>query len=154
MEIFEFIIKEEKLGQDLLHYCGKRISAVTTRDYLWITFNEHLSFERNINEKVKKAKSLAGMTLVKPLMEYGAAVWNQLQYHLIDITENVQRRTSKLVLGLSRLTCSERSKVFDLQMLQYRRYHVNMIEFYNLFHHCYSCYNEYSSQTRRKSLQR
>ena len=159
----------KKRSIDSAHYSidDRRISGVSTTEDLGITFNDHLSFEEHINKKVNKANSLAGMirrsfayldkdtfrslfvSIVRPHLEYGATVWNPAQKHLIDIIENVQRRASKQVPGMSGLTYTERLKALDLPTLQYRRYRGDMIELYKLFHRCY---DQHASKTIMESL--
>ena len=56
---FEVIIEEEELGLRLLqHLVTAECCAVTMIGDLGLTFNEHLSFERYINEKVHNTNSL------------------------------------------------------------------------------------------------
>ena len=89
-------------------------------------------------------------SIVRPHLEYGATLWNPLHKRLIEIIENVQRRASKQVPGLSQLSYKERLKSLKLPTLQYRRYRGDMIELYKLFN---NCYNESISMKLRKSLQ-
>jgi len=134
----------------------RQISQASSIDDLGIKFNNHLSFEEHINNKVNKANSLAGMirrsfvhldndmfralftSMVRPHLEYGATVWNPIQRNLITVIENVQRRASKRLPGMGDLTYLERLKLLDLPTLEYRRYRGDMIELYKLFNHHYS----------------
>ena len=75
------------------------------------------------------------VTIVRQHVEYGITVWNSFQNHLIKNIENLQRRTSKEIPGICRNI--------------HRQYPGDMIELYKLFHHCY---NESSSQTTMKSM--
>ena len=50
----------------------------------------------------------------------------------ITILENVQRRATKLVLGLYNLSYEERLKPLNLPSLAYRRIHADIIECYKL----------------------
>ena len=64
--------------------------------------------------------------IVRPHLEYGAAIWNPQERHIIAI-ENVQRRATKLVPGLLNLPYPERLKALQLPTL-YRRYRGDMSE--------------------------
>ena len=55
----------------------------------------------------------------------------------IDAIENVQRRASKRIPGLSHLTYKQRLEAIKLPTLQYRRYRADMIETYKMSHGLY-----------------
>ena len=113
---------------------------------LGVMIDSKLTFDQHISSIVKKANSLAGLirrsfeymdkkmfrqlftTIVRPHLEYAAAVWNpHLRRHIIAI-ENVQKRASKLVPGLRDLPYKEPLKVQNLATRVYRRYRGDMIE--------------------------
>ena len=113
---------------------------------LGIYFESNLSFAEHIASKVKKATSVAGLirrsftyldkdmfrtlftTIVRPHLENGAPIWNPHSKRLIDLIENVQRRASKMIPGLSQLTYQQRLVALHLPTLQYRRYRGDMID--------------------------
>ena len=117
--------------------------------------NSKLTFDHHISSKIKKANSLAGLirrsfeymdkkmfrqlftTIVRPHLEYAAAVWNPYQQRHIIAIENVQKRATKLVPGLRDLSYKERLKALNLPTLLYRRYRGDMIEMYKLTHNLY-----------------
>lgn len=131
------------------------MEAVSKFDDLGITFTEDLSFHEHISKKVKKANSLAGMlrrtfihldqqnfkqlftSIVRPHLEYGAAVWNPHQKGLINTIENVQRRATKQLPLMSEIPYKDRLKLLQLPTLEYRRYRGDMIEAYKLSHSIY-----------------
>ena len=126
----------------------RRLKTVDLENNLEIIFDSTLSFEEHIHSKVNKANSLAGMlrrtfvhldkdmfkqlfvSIARPHLEYGAAVWNPHSKKLITMIENVQHRASRLVPGLSNLSYKERLEAMRLPTLQYRRYRGDMIEMY------------------------
>ena len=77
------------------------------------------------------------VSIVRPHLEYGAPVWNPYLKKLIRVIENVQRRASKMVPGLSNLSYKERLKTLKLPTLVYRRYRGDMIETFKLTHGLY-----------------
>ena len=91
-----------------------------------VVINSILSFENHIDEKVNKANSIMGVirrtfefldiktfkilytALVRPHVEYANQVLNPHLKKHIDLLENVKRRATKSVPGLSKLTYEER----------------------------------------------
>ena len=127
-----------------------KLKNVNTENDLGIIFDDELSFEEHINNKVKKANSIAGMlrrsfvhlkklftSMVRPHLEYGAPLWNPHTKKNIDAIENVQRRASKRIPGLSHLTNKQRLEAIKLPTLQYRGYRGDMIETYKMSHGLY-----------------
>lgn len=164
--VLRLSLKKTSMSSICCSIGDRRISVAAIINDLGITFNQHLPFERHIKKKVNEASSLASITrrlfvyldkeifwllcisTVRPHVEYGPTVWNPPQKHLIKIIGNVQCRALKLAPGIPRVTCTERLKVLDLATPQFHKYQRDMIEFRNLFHHCY---NQFSSQTMMKS---
>ena len=134
---------------------GEPLKNVTTVKDLGITFENDLSFEIHINQKVNKANSLFGLIrrsfnfldcdtfkklftgVVRPHLEYGACVWNPHHRYLITLIENVQRRATKKIPGLADMTYQERLKKIGMPTLLYRRYRGDMIEVYKLIQPTY-----------------
>jgi hypothetical protein len=115
-----------------------------------VTIDNKLTFEKHITEKVNKANSILGVirrtfeyldlqtfrllyvSLVRPHLEYANSVWNPFMKKHIDMIENVQRRATKLIPGLSELTYEERLRKLKLPSLSYRRSRGDMIEVYKI----------------------
>ena len=76
-------------------------------------------------------------SIIRPHLEYGATIWNPHSKKLIVMIENVQRRASRQIPGLSHLTYQERLEAMNLPTLQFRRYRGDMIEMYKLSHDLY-----------------
>ena len=122
---------------------------------LGVYFNDSLSFDDHIHIKSKKANSLVGMirrtftyldqhmfkqlftSVIRPHLEYGGPVWNPHLKKHIQTIENVQRRASKMIPGLSHLRYKERLKKINLPTLVYRRYRGDMIEAFKITHGFY-----------------
>ena len=77
------------------------------------------------------------IAIVRPHLEYGAAIWNPSKKELIRLTENVQRRAYSQVEGISHLPYNGRLEEMRLPMLQFRRFRGDMIEVYKLSHGSY-----------------
>ena len=148
--------RSKKLRPNALYNMDeRRLKAVSAEKDLGISFNDKLTFEQHINEKVNLTNSLVGMlrrtfahldkyvfkvlfiSIVRPHLEYGAPIWNPYTRKLISQIENVQRRATKLIPGMHNLTYRERLEKWELPTLQYRRYRGDMIEVYKMSHDFY-----------------
>ena len=87
-----------------------KMKVVDKEKDIGIIFDNTLSFEEHINSKVNKANSLVGMlrrsfvymekdmfktlfvSIVRPHIEYGEAVWNPQAKKLVNSLEHVQRK--------------------------------------------------------------
>jgi hypothetical protein len=115
-----------------------------------VFIDEHLSFDQHINNKVNKANQIMGLirrtynyldestfnllykALVRTHLEYANQVWSPLYKRQEKILENVQRRATKLIPGMSDLTYPERLQKLKLPTLKYRRIRGDMIEMYKI----------------------
>ena len=70
--------------------------------------------------------------LVRPHLEYAAPVWSPHTIKQKEIIENVQRRATKLVLGLSELSYPDRLRKLKLPTLAYRRARGDMIQVHKM----------------------
>ena len=75
--------------------------------------------------------------LVRPHLEYANAVWSPYLKKHIEAVENVQRRASKRVPGLSSMSYPDRLKKIGVPTLAYRRYRGDMIEAFKITHGIY-----------------
>ena len=115
-----------------------------------ITFDEQLTFEHHLNEKINKSNSIVGIirrtfeyldqsnfvhlyrSLVRPHLEYANQIWApHLKKHITAI-ENVQRRATKLVPSLKNLPYPDRLRALNLPTLAYRRQRGDMIELFKI----------------------
>ena len=115
-----------------------------------VFIDSRLKFDDHITQAVNKANRVLAITkrtfecmddnifnmifkgLVRPHLEYAAPVWSPNLTKHIEIIENVQRRATKLVPGLSRLPYPERLKKLKLPTLAFRRARGDMIQVYKL----------------------
>ena len=130
---------------------GKELDHVFEEKDLGVIIDSNLNFEDHIASKVKKANAIMGLirrsftylscetfkklyvTFVRPHLEYAQVVWAPHLKKHITMIENVQRRATKLVDGLSNLEYHERLMRIDLPTLVYRRARGDMIEIYKHF---------------------
>ena len=96
-------------------------------------------------------------TMIRPHLEYAAAVWSPHMKKDIQLIENVQRRATKQLPIISKLPYSERLRQLDLPTLRYRRIRGDMIEVFKILKYYDSDPNQIlqrhiSSATRGHSL--
>jgi hypothetical protein len=70
--------------------------------------------------------------LVRPNLEYAAAVWSPYTKKDIELIENVQRRATKQVPSLKQLSYTDRLKKLKMPTLKYRRLRGDMIETFKI----------------------
>ena len=74
------------------------------------------------------------LSLVRPILDYGAQVWSPYLARDIQAIERVQRRATKLVPDLAQLPYETRCERLGLQTLKERRLRGDMIETFKLLH--------------------
>ena len=85
-----------------------------------------------INYKSKTIMIPLFKSLVRPIIEYGNAVWcPHLRKH-INLIEGVQRLFTKCVIGTKDLSYEERLKFLGLPSLEFRRFRGDLIETYKI----------------------
>jgi ribonucleases P/MRP protein subunit RPP40 len=109
-------------ANDTLSYSlmGKEIPQTSSCKYLGIILRSDLSWVDQVNYTVKKAwkalhftmrtlkkgnsntKSLAYRSLVRPILEYGAACWDPYREGQVRALDRVQKRAAKFALNTSR----------------------------------------------------
>ena len=90
--------------------------------------------KRNLYRCSAETKCLAYTSIVRPLLEYGSAVWDPYLQKEIQSIEMVQRRAARWVKSDYRYNSSVTSMLADLQWpsLQHRRYVTRLKVFYNI----------------------
>ena len=129
---------------------GKAMEFSKSEKDIGVIIDSKLTFENHINEKVNKANSIMGVirrtfefldiktfrllytSLVRPHIEYANQVWNPYLKKHIDMLENVQRRATKSIPGLSNLSYEERLRKINIPTLAYRRIRGDMVETYKI----------------------
>lgn len=122
---------------------------------LGVVVDPLLSFDKHVNDTTKKANKIAGLlvrtitnkrsdimiplykSLVRPILEYGNAVWSPFLKKHVDLIEGVQRRFTKRVVGTDNLSYHERLRLLKLPSLEYRRLRGDLIEVYKIVHNNY-----------------
>ena len=63
--------------------------------YLGIILRSELSWADQVNYRMKSTKSLAYMSLVHPILEYGAPCWDLYREGQITVLDRVQKKVAK-----------------------------------------------------------
>ena len=131
------------------------LQTTTAEKDLGVIVDPDLSFEKHIEEVVKKANKLVGMlsrvivnkdkeimvplfkSLVRPVLEYGNVVWSPKLKKHVELIENVQRRFTKRIKGFKDMEYEERLKKLGLPSLEYRRFRGDLIETFKILNGYY-----------------
>ena len=127
---------------------------------LGIIITKDMKPKTHISQIVKKANKLLGMikrsitcknkenvmnlykTLVRPILDYGSAIWNPYQKQDINTLEKVQRRTTKMITGTRNLSYRERLRRCKLMTLEERRRRYDLIEMFKIMKGIYKINKE------------
>jgi len=133
------------INNTLLH----RVDSITD---FGVEVDKSLTFKLHIANIVAKATQRVGIlyrgfvtrnfnfmrkayiTYIRPLLEYNSVVWNPHQKDLILRIEKVQRRFTKWIPSLYKLSYSERLAMLNLEPLELRRLRFDLIEYYKILH--------------------
>ena len=113
---------------------------------LGVIIDDNLNFKEHIYDKIKLANQILGIikrnfkdlsrdsfiliykSIVRSQLEYAVQIWNPYKLSLIEDLEKVQKRATKLVKGLHKVSYTTRLKLLNLPTLRYRRNRGDMIE--------------------------
>ena len=117
---------------------------------LGVNIDPELNFNNHIKLTIKKARRVSGMilrnitfksksilvplfkTLIRPILEYGNAVWCPYLKKDIDEIEKVQRHFTKRIHSVKNLEYEDRLRVLKLPSLEFRRVRGDLIEVYKI----------------------
>ena len=159
----------------LYYINGTEIANVQEEKDLGVIISKDLKPKKHIAKMVKKANRQLGMisraitnknktnimnlykTLVRPILDYGAAVWNPYQKEDIQKIERVQRRATRMIQLIRKLPYEERLRRCNLMSLESRRRRYDLIEAFKLMKSIYKVNKDKffklrESQTRGHSL--
>ena len=129
---------------------GQKLETSTCEKDIGVHIDCNLKFDIHISNAVSKATRVLAVTrrtfdymdattfkyifkgLVRPHLEYAAPIWSPHLEYLKERLENVQRRATKMVPGLSDLSYPERLRALKLPTLAYRRTRGDMIQVYKI----------------------
>ena len=123
---------------------------------LGVQVDDQLKFTQHIEGQVNKANKILGMirrsftfldqdmmkqlyvSMVRPLLEFSNVAWSPRYSKDQNLLERVQKRATKMVPKLKKLSYENRLKAMDLPSLAYRRKRGDLIEAYKYTHGYYS----------------
>ena len=138
-----YILSIRNSSQHMYQIGGEFLKVVKNTPYLGVTISDTLSWEEHITKSCKKASSVLGflrrnlrmcpedtkriayLSLVRPILEYAAPVWDPHKARDIDRLERVQRQAIRFITGDYRSRdpgCVTRMMLrLDIPLLQERR---------------------------------
>ena len=120
-----------------------------------VIIDSNLEFDKHINAKINKANSMFSIIrrsfqflnpqtftplyklLVRSHLDYASSVWNPYKQKYIEAIENVQKRATRQLPNMSKLSYEERLRKLNLPTLTYRRFRGDLIETYKIMHEIY-----------------
>ena len=92
---------------------------------------------RNLSKCSTEVKSTAYLTLVRPIVEYTACVWDPCLKYLIDNIEKIQRQVARWAVSDYRQQSSVTDMLHQLQWpsLQQHQYTSRFSQFHKIVHH-------------------
>jgi ribonuclease P/MRP protein subunit RPP40 len=123
----------------------------TVRD-LGVLIDETLSYKQHITSIVNKAMQRVGVlfrgfvcrdlqflrrafiTYIRPILECNSVIWSPTKKKYIDLIERVQRKFTKRIPCLQSMSYLERLNCINLQSLELRRLHFDLIYYYKIIH--------------------
>ena len=129
---------------------GHELETSTCEKDIGVYVDSSLKFDIHVSNAVSKATRVLAVTrrtfdhidatsfkyifkgLVRPHLEYAAPVWSPHHDYLKERLENVQRRATKMVPGLSKLSYPERLRALKIPTLAYRRTRGDMIQVFKI----------------------
>ena len=73
-------------------------------------------------------------SLIRPHLEYATVIWSPQSKRMKDAIEQVQRRATRLVVGMDKLSYSQRLRKLELPTLEFRRQRADQIQIFKLTH--------------------
>ena len=128
------------------------IAITYTEKDVGVVFDRFLNFDQHINNCVNRANRMIGIifrafvnldiimflplykSLIRSILEYANCIWSPVYKRQSICVENVQRRATRLIVGLHGMTYEERLKYLDLPSLKFRRLRGDLIQLYKLVH--------------------
>jgi hypothetical protein len=143
---------------------GRQVGATDVVPDLGVYIDPLLKFDEHINKIIGKAYSrvgvlfkgfasrniavlkLAYVTYIRPLLEYASNVWSPHLIKHINAIERVQKRFTKRIPLLSRLSYPERLALIDLEPLELRRLKADLVLYYKCLHNLSALSSDESSE--------
>ena len=139
-------------GDDTPH---THLKATTEEKDLGVIIDDQLTFSNHCDKIVTTANKLLGIMrrtftyldknvfslvykgIIRPIIEYASSVYSPILMRDINKIESIQRRATKMVVGLSNKSYEQRLKALDLPALRFRRARGDMINVYKYLHQDY-----------------
>ena len=116
-----------------------QLEASSCEKDIGVYVDQRLTFDTDTETKVNKANSILGIiriaftyldeeifrflfkALVRPNLEYAQSVWCPYLKKHVELIENVQRRSTRLIPSLKKIPYEDRLRKLELPSLRFRR---------------------------------
>ena len=147
---YAYTLDGRKIEKSIYSMEGQALDITDCEKDLGVHIDKELNFEKHIALTTAKANRIMAIifktfdymdetmfkqlykSLVRPHLEYGAPVWSPYEGEMKKQLENVQKRATKRVPGLSGFEYPDRLKKLNIPTLAYRRVRGDMIQMYKL----------------------
>ena len=147
---YEYTLDGRKIEKSVYSMEGQALNISDCEKDLGVHIDKNLNFKKHISLATAKANRIMAIifktfdymdetmfiqlykSLVRPHLEYGAPVWSPYENEIKQQIENVQKRATKRVPGLSSLDYPDRLKKLNIPTLAYRRVRGDMIQMFKL----------------------
>ena len=143
--------KKKKLQKPPLSMDGQLIREVKSHKHLGVTLSNDLSWNEHITNISASANRLLDVlnafkysldrksleriyfSYVRPKLEYGAALWDNIPDYLVDLLEQVQIRAAKIICGATNRTSHALIyQEIGWESLEERRKHLRLVLMYKI----------------------
>ena len=134
----------------------KMLNFVTEEKDLGVIIDVNLNFKSQVAARISKANSVLFMikrsfgyldnlaflqlykVFVRVHLEFSASVWSPWTWDLVEECEAVQRRSTRMLMGMDGLSYEQRLRVLKLPTLIFRRIRGDLINVYKYVHGIYA----------------
>lgn len=131
-------LKSTKEEKDLGVLVDDQLKFSSHCDKIVNTANKLLGImRRGFTYLSKTTFSLIYKGIIRPIVEYASTVYSPILMKDVNKLESIQRRATKMVVGMAEKSYEERLKYLNLPTLRYRRLRGDMINVYKYLHGFY-----------------
>jgi hypothetical protein len=152
-KIGEYNFEQDNSNKQFEYFINNfKIKSCLSEKILGVIVDCKLTFREHIYQSINKASRICNLIVMnmkyadvnslvrlykcfaRPILEYASVIFSPHHKYLIDALENVQRRFTKKLAGQYNLSYLERLKVCNLDLLETRRLHSDVVMVFKILH--------------------